>query len=289
MNVIGVLRQLGGVASRAAILAAGVTAWELGAACHAGTVIRIRRAWYALPGADPAVAAAVRVGGMLTCTSLLRSEGVWAPGSGEDLHVSVAANASRLRSARSRRVPLTVEPDGVVLHWRRRDGATSVARDSIVGALHELGDCADREGMIAAIDSALHLGRLSTAELDAMELPRAIRTKVDGRAESGGETAVRLRLRALRIGHRLQAPIPGVGRVDFLVGDRLVIEVDGYAVHGTREAFERDRRRDAELVAQGFLVLRLSYRQIADEWPRIERTILAIVRSDRHRRLPQAA
>ena len=32
---------------------------------------------------------------------------------------------------------------------------------------------------------------------------------------------------------------------------RLVVEVDGHAFHGSRAAFERDRRRDADLLAAG--------------------------------------
>jgi very-short-patch-repair endonuclease/predicted transcriptional regulator of viral defense system len=54
--------------------------------------------------------------------------------------------------------------------------------------------------------------------------------------------------------------------VDFLWRRlKLVVEVDGYAFHSTRGAFERDRRRDADLQAAGFRVLRLTWRQIADE------------------------
>lgn len=45
----------------------------------------------------------------------------------------------------------------------------------------------------------------------------------------------------------------------------VVVEVDGFAFHGTRAAFERDRRRDAELQAQGWRVMRLTWRRIADE------------------------
>ena len=33
---------------------------------------------------------------------------------------------------------------------------------------------------------------------------------------------------------------------------RLVVEVDGYAFHRTRRAFERDRRRDADLASRGY-------------------------------------
>lgn len=46
---------------------------------------------------------------------------------------------------------------------------------------------------------------------------------------------------------------------------RLVVEVDGFAFHRTRAAFERDRRRDAELQAQGLRVIRATWRQIASE------------------------
>lgn len=46
--------------------------------------------------------------------------------------------------------------------------------------------------------------------------------------------------------------------------ERLVVEVDGYAFHGTRTAFERDRLRDAELQASGLAVLRVTWRQIVD-------------------------
>lgn len=47
--------------------------------------------------------------------------------------------------------------------------------------------------------------------------------------------------------------------------ERLVVEVDGYAFHSTREAFERDRRKDAELRAAGFRVHRVTWRQLARE------------------------
>jgi hypothetical protein len=41
---------------------------------------------------------------------------------------------------------------------------------------------------------------------------------------------------------------------------RLIVETDGFATHGTRAAFERDRARDAALQAAGFRVLRFTWR-----------------------------
>ncbi len=46
---------------------------------------------------------------------------------------------------------------------------------------------------------------------------------------------------------------------------RLIVEVDGYGFHGHRRAFETDRRRDQELVAAGYQVIRVTWRQLTEE------------------------
>jgi hypothetical protein len=51
----------------------------------------------------------------------------------------------------------------------------------------------------------------------------------------------------------------------FFPAYRLVVEIDGWRDHGTRIAFERDRAKDAALVAAGNTVLRFTRRQIADD------------------------
>jgi len=54
--------------------------------------------------------------------------------------------------------------------------------------------------------------------------------------------------------------------VDFLwPAQRLVVETDGAAAHLTPTAFERDRRRDATLLAAGHQVVRLTWRQVVQE------------------------
>jgi very-short-patch-repair endonuclease len=58
----------------------------------------------------------------------------------------------------------------------------------------------------------------------------------------------------------------GPYEVDFLWREqRLVVEVDGYRFHSSRQAFERDRVRDAELQAKGYRVMRVTWRQLIDE------------------------
>jgi very-short-patch-repair endonuclease len=57
----------------------------------------------------------------------------------------------------------------------------------------------------------------------------------------------------------------GTYEVDFLWSEqRLVVEVDGYAYHGNRAAFERDRERDVALAALGYTVMRVTWRQLVD-------------------------
>jgi very-short-patch-repair endonuclease len=57
---------------------------------------------------------------------------------------------------------------------------------------------------------------------------------------------------------------------------KLVVEVDGWAFHRTRAAFERDRRRDARLAAAGIRVLRLTDRQLATTPDDVARALQAV-------------
>ncbi len=54
--------------------------------------------------------------------------------------------------------------------------------------------------------------------------------------------------------------------VDFVWrAQKLVVEVDGYAFHGHRAAFERDRAKGQVLVAAGYRVIRVTWRQLERE------------------------
>ena len=69
-----------------------------------------------------------------------------------------------------------------------------------------------------------------------------------------------------------ELPQPRVNRklhgflVDFLWPDsNLIVEVDGHGTHGTRRAFENDRRRDQIHAAAGYLVIRVTWEQLHNE------------------------
>jgi len=43
------------------------------------------------------------------------------------------------------------------------------------------------------------------------------------------------------------------------------VELDGRAVHAREAAFESDKRRDRELLAEGWRTMRVTWRQLRDE------------------------
>ena len=59
--------------------------------------------------------------------------------------------------------------------------------------------------------------------------------------------------------------------------ERVIVELDGYAFHRTRAAFERDRERDAELQLARQRVVRLTARRIRKEPDRVVRQIRGLL------------
>ncbi|MCR8670552.1 type IV toxin-antitoxin system AbiEi family antitoxin domain-containing protein [Agrococcus sp. HG114] len=281
-----------GVLTTAQLLQAGVPRKALDAALAAGKVQRLRRGWIAWQP-DAAVAAAVRGGGCISCVSAMGHLGAWQP-RGCAGHVR---RADGQRDKRARRSAAT-DAGAAAKHARPRTSAKGCrpygANPPVTAAIDDLETafrcalrCADREQIVTIADSIVHRGLASLAELRrwAASAPRAVRRHLDlvePLAESGTESMVRVRLLALGLSVRVQQWI-GRRRVDLMIGDRLIVECDSVAHHADLEAFQRDRRADRAHVAAGYLVIRLTWEQIHDEWPAIERDILAIVRRGDHR------
>jgi very-short-patch-repair endonuclease len=62
------------------------------------------------------------------------------------------------------------------------------------------------------------------------------------------------------------------------LGRQLIVELDGYAFHRTRAAFERDRARDIALQVAGYRVLRVTSRRLLDEPTEVVRAIRLLLR-----------
>lgn len=117
------------------------------------------------------------------------------------------------------------------------------------------------------VESAVVLKRISLADLlrpgrQTTRAFRAVVALVDPSSESIIETVARYRLR--RAGYRVetQRRIPGVGRVDLFVEDRLAVELDGRTFHSDSASFAEDRRRANASVIAGVRVLRMTYAQV---------------------------
>ena len=75
---------------------------------------------------------------------------------------------------------------------------------------------------------------------------------------------------------------PGDGgvllRPDFVWRDaKVAVEIDGRGPHATRYAFEDDRLRDQRLQAAGWVVIRITERQLTEELPRLLRLISDLI------------
>lgn len=273
MELAAVIRSEGGVTTRDRLLVAGFPPRAITWAVRGGSILRIRRAHYAVPDAPLDRRIAVASGGRLGARSALSSYGVWTVGDGT-VHVSWPAHGNVARPARISGYPDLRRSGGVDIspHWRVRRLSThrECWRESIEEALAQHLLTADDRETVAAMDSVLHIGALSTGSVASIleRMPRRQRrlaAAVDGGADSGLESFARFWLWREGISYLAHPVLAGL-EVDLLVGDSLVIETDGREFHSRDAAFERDRRRDNLLGSRGFVVVRFSYRQVVDEW-----------------------
>ena len=284
MPVVSIVSALGDVAERRQLIARGVRPSQISTAIRLGVIVRVRRGWFATPAATVEQVAAVRIGGRLGGITACATFGLWVPESSA-IHVSLPRNSSRLRSS-------PAPGRAVIVDWTSgrppADPATPAWRVEPEAAIAQSLRVLAADEAVAMLDSALHCGLISpqvmgTILRTAPDRVRHIGPMTDSRSESGIESLVRVRLRGKGIRSQPQVDIPGVGRIDLLVGDRLVVEVDGRAFHSAVDDFTRDRERDLTLAGLGFRVIRLSYRQVVADWPASEAAILALVDAGEHR------
>lgn len=77
-------------------------------------------------------------------------------------------------------------------------------------------------------------------------------------------------------------PVPGVGEVDIVIGDFLIVEADGRENHAREKERSKDLRRDAAAAAAGYTTLRFTYELIVDDWPLVEAAIRGAVARRSH-------
>jgi very-short-patch-repair endonuclease len=278
------IHRLGELASMHELLCLGHSQTSIRGAVGRKELNRVRKGWYCLPSLGAEYQAAARVGGRLTCVSLAETLGLWIPRVARTgLHIAVPDNAAQLRSTLNYHDRLRPENgSNTVVHWNddRRTG-TRYATD-MSSALARISRCVDLESAFVLCESALFKRSLTSdawAEaLNGMRAPDRSRLASAGEhSESGSESMFRYRAGVFGVRIRQQVWI-GTDRVDFLLGDRLVVEIDSVAHHDPTN----DAKRDARLSALGYRVLRFMYSQLEDDWARVEIAVLAAISRGDH-------
>lgn len=110
-------------------------------------------------------------------------------------------------------------------------------------------------------------------------LRRALADHVPGTTVT--RTKLEERMLALCGAHGLPRPlvnhfVEGI-EVDFVFGDGVLVEADSWRHHRDRQAFERDRERDAIFARAGYRVLRFTDRQMRSDPAAVAATIAAVL------------
>ena len=142
--------------------------------------------------------------------------------------------------------------------------------------------CQPYEGALATWESAFRQRIVDPGVLVRAQLPPAARRVLaDARpfADSGTETIFFTRLAWLDVAITPQVWIHG-HRVDFLIGDRLVVQIDGG--HHVGQQRTSDIAHDALLKLHGYHVIRIGYEQLMHRWHDVQRVILTAIAQRLH-------
>lgn len=262
-----------GVYSTKELLRLGFSTWQIRRQTEVGTLVGLRRGWYATATADPEVVTAVRIGGVLGCVSALRKHQLWVPPGYRQVHT---------RPTRDGQLKATRACAGF-----GRPPAALTAVDPIPIALLSAAKCMSAEHWIATCDSALNTAGLTVVQMasqmgSAARRISALLQRCDPDSQSGTESITRVRLRAQGFAVVVQPQIAGVGRADLRIG-RLLIECDSVNHHTSLESYHNDRRRDRRALVDHWLTMRITYDDVLYGWDGVLADIRAITRPDRHR------
>lgn len=265
--VEAVCRAHFGVISAGALAANGFGRTRVAAAQRSGVLQRVGRGYYGLKDAPAELIAAASLGTSLTCVSAAQLQGWWVLDPPEVLHL---------------RADKTVNVPGIRLHRGKRSAARLVCSPSAI-VLDAFRCLPPLEALVIA-ESAVARNAVSKAVLiRAFSRPQdwRIRALLEGmsrKTASPLEVCARYHLCSAGFLVQREAMVEGVGRVDFLVGGRLIIELDGYEFHSGRIEYRNDRARWNRATARGYITLRITAEMILrnpEEFIRLVRASLA--------------
>lgn len=274
------VREGGGIVRVRTLRRAGWSERALARAVAAGELTRPRKGWLATPDADPYLIAAARAGVVVSCVTEAARRGLWVLARRDRAHVAAAPRSGGVRVESD---PATGRHAALV-HWAKPIVARhpDALADPIENVLALVAECAPYEEALAIWDSALDRRLVSLPELRRLPFRGracALLEAASPYSGSGLETIMGSRLSWLGVPIVPQAWIAG-HRVDFLIGDRLVVQIDG----GTHVGAQRtsDISHDAQLLLLGYHVIRVGYEQVVHRWHEVQHLITRAIAQGLH-------
>jgi very-short-patch-repair endonuclease len=272
-RIVALAERQHGVITRGQLIEAGLTDDGIGRRVRDGRLHRVHQGVYAV-GRPTLTTKGRFLAAVVSC------------GPNAALSHRSAAVLWGLLPERGPRIDVTVPGGGgrrrrraVIVHRSPLPASDVATKDRIpvttpARTLIDLADLLPRRPLERALDEAAYL-RLDLGGLAPRNGRRGcgVLASVLARHDAGAtRTRSELEERMLHLCRRFRLPTPEVNAIvegytaDFVWREQhLIVETDGWEAHGTRAAFERDRRRDADLLAAGWRVLRISYARLERE------------------------
>lgn len=272
MDIDTFLRRRGGAARTAALAKAGYSRTRLAKALEANQITRIRRGVYSLPDEEGVLGLALRHNARLTCLSAAPIYGLWALRDAELAHLS---------PGHKKTIPGTLT-HGRLLHPVHPLLPVAGLADVLIHALH----CLPEIEALVMVQSPVQQGDV-TLDFLRRKLPgnrnaraKAVLDHVIPRADSLLEVLANYHFRRAGLHVRRHVQVPGVGEVDFLIEECLVVETDG-TTHLEPKQVKKDRARNNATVIGGLLCLRFGYADVVHQPERMVAQVLAVLEQGR--------
>jgi very-short-patch-repair endonuclease len=269
MDLEKYLVRRGGVAKRGDLLRAGFRRPALESAVDSGRLYRPLRGVYALHTADDDVLAAFRANGRLTCVSAARFYSLWALHPPREVHLSCGNGVPKAG----------VIDHAPCMHASEPGYPVAGLADVLLHALK----CLPELEALALVQSATGRGRISADFLrgkltgNRNGRARAVLGLLIPRADSVLEILAHTHFVRAGLIVRMHVPLTGVGEVDCLIEECLVVELDG-STHFEPRQVKKDQRRNNAGMRGGFLTLRYYYDDVVYHPEAMVEEVLAVLR-----------
>lgn len=270
MDITEFLRSRHGVATTDSLRKAGFTRRAVASAMDAGIVGRLHRGVYTGQDADPDVEAAFRANGLITCVSAARFYRLWTLGNPGSLHLSCSTGLKRRN----------IIHHGACLHPAHPYLPVAGVADVLLHAIR----CLPELEALVMVQSAVSQALLSVPFLaDKLNgnrngKARELLDLVLPRADSLLEVLAHTHFTRAGLRVRMHVDVPGVGEVDCLVNECLIVELDGGTHLEPRQA-RKDQYRNNAGMRGGLLSLRYYYADVVHHPQRMVDEVLVVLRN----------